>query len=295
MPNDHVVEGAGASQGGWGILDTLREAAVEARTVANRYIFGGVLSTTSAATMLMRRLLPERHALLPDHDTIWALARVQARALASVCGVTVAAQGIGRLEAGGPVVYVANHQSAIDVVALLGVLPGSVRFVVTEECERDRVFGPVLRLLGLITIDPTRPEEAIAAIGDLARGGTSVILFPEGRRNHGPRLLPFSDQPFGVAIALGLPVVPIAIRGARAVTSAEALFGIRPGRIEVVVEEPIPTTDLLPADCHPLREDVHGAIARYVDEVEFLADGVDEETPAPLTNGAGAPDGASAW
>jgi hypothetical protein len=89
--------------------------------------------------------------------------------------------------------------------------------------------------------------------------------------------------------------VPIAIRGARAVTSAGALFGIRPGRVEVVVEEPIPTTDLLPADCHPLREDVHGTISRYVDEVEFLADDVDEETPTPLTNGTGAGDGASAW
>jgi 1-acyl-sn-glycerol-3-phosphate acyltransferase len=295
MPNDDIVEEANAPHGERGILDTLRDAAVDVRTVANRYIFGGVLSTTSAATMLLRRLLPERHPLLPDHDTIWALARVQARALAGVCGVTVAAQGVGRLEPSGPVVYVANHQSAIDIIALLGVLPGSVRFVVTEECERDRVFGPVLRLLGLITIDPARPEEAIAAIGELTRGGTSAILFPEGRRNQGQRLLPFSDQPFGVAIALGLPVVPIAIRGARAVTSAGALFGIRPGRVEVVVEEPIPTTDLLPADCHPLREDVHGTISRYVDEVEFLADDVDEETPTPLTNGTGAGDGASAW
>ncbi len=292
MPNEDSVENVGASE--WGLIEVLRDAAGEARAVVNRYVFGGVLTTAGAAAVLLRRLLPERHPFLPDHDTIWALAKVQARALAGVCGVTVAAQGVGRLEAEGPFVYVSNHQSAVDVVALLSVLPGRVRFVVTEECERDRVFGPVLRLLGLITIDPERTDEAVEAIGQLTRGGTSAILFPEGRRNRGHRLLPFSDQPFGIAIALGVPVVPVAIRGTRAIAPEDALLRIRPGRVEVIVEEPIPTADLIADDRCPLREDVHGVISRYVDDVEIVPGEVDVDTPKPLTNGAGTCDGAPA-
>ena len=89
MPNEESVDHVGGGE--WGLMETLRDAAEEARAVVNRYVFGGVLMTASAAAVLLRRLLPERHAFLPDHDTIWALARVQARALASVCGVTVAA------------------------------------------------------------------------------------------------------------------------------------------------------------------------------------------------------------
>lgn len=293
MPNDSFA--GNTDNAGTGLLAMLHDVAVEARAVANRYIFGSVLTTAGAAAMLMRRVLPERHALLPDHDTIWTLARMQARAVASVCGVTVAAQGVGRLEAGGPFVYVSNHQSAIDAIALLAVLPGKVRFVVTEECERDRVFGPVLRLLGLITIDPDRQEEAVRAIGELTAGGSSAIVFPEGRRNRGPRLLPFGEQPFAVAITLGLPVVPVAIRGARAVTPAGAIFGIRPGRVEVIVEEPVPTAELLPDDSHPLKEDVQGAISRYVDEVAPDDEQVDVEVPRPLTNGAGTAHGTPVW
>jgi 1-acyl-sn-glycerol-3-phosphate acyltransferase len=293
MPNEDSVEYV--SGGEWGLMEALRDAAEEARAIVNRYVFGGALITASAAAVLLRRLLPERHPFLPDHDTIWALAKVQARALASVCGVTVAAQGVGRLEAGGPFLFVSNHQSSIDVVALLSVLPGRVRFVVTEECERDRVFGPVLRLLGLVTIDPERTEDAVEAIGRLTRGGTSAVLFPEGRRNRGHRLLPFSELPFGIAIALGVPVVPVAIRGTRAIGPEEALLRIRPGRVEVIVEEPIPTAGLITEDRRPLLEDVRGVISKHVDQVEFLSGEVDVDTPKPLTNGAGTCDGAPAW
>jgi 1-acyl-sn-glycerol-3-phosphate acyltransferase len=108
-------------------------------------------------------------------------------------------------------------------------------------------------------------------------------------------LLPFSELPFGIAIALGVPVVPVAIRGTRAITPENALLGIRPGRIEVIVEEPVPTTDLIADDRRPLREDVHGVISRHVDQVELLPGEVDVDTPKPLTNGAGTCDGAPAW
>jgi 1-acyl-sn-glycerol-3-phosphate acyltransferase len=278
------------------VFGGLRSVVSEARLLANRYIFASMVATAGVAAGLMGRLLPERHRLLPDHETLWSLGRLQARLLSALCGVSITVEGSGRVESGSPFLFVANHQSIFDVVLLLGFLPVSSRFVATPECVHDRVLGPVLRLFGVVVVDPEHPERSIERIGELTRAGISAIAFPEGRRNRRLRLLPFADLPFEAAIRLGIPVVPIAVRGTRAVMPEGGFFAIHPGRIEMIIEEPIPTADLLPEDQRPLSEDVHGTISRYVDEVAGPADiEAIAETAATQVNGSVAGNGAAAW
>jgi hypothetical protein len=74
------------------------------------------------------------------------------------------------------------------------------------------------------------------------------------------------------AIAVGTPVVPVAIRGTRTVIPAWGSRESHPGDVEVILHEPVPTDHLIAEDFYPLREDVRDAIARYVDEIDVSAD-----------------------
>lgn len=261
------------------LLAAVRNAAADARAIANRYVFSGMLATSGLASLILRRILPERHGVLPDHGTLWALLKLQSQFLSRFCGVRVAVHGRERLAAGGPFVFVANHQSYFDIVALLAFLPGRVRFVVTQELAEHAFWGPLLRALGMVVVDDEvqSTEGIIQGLESIVDTGASVVIFPEGHRGQRPRLLPFDDLPFLAIIELGIPVVPVAIRGMRAVMPAGRSSGIEPGDVEVLVEEPIPTEHLLAEDYRPLREDVRAAIARYVEEMDSLLDANDCE------------------
>jgi 1-acyl-sn-glycerol-3-phosphate acyltransferase len=250
-----------------------RSVAADARSVAGRYLVPGVLATSALAALVLRRILPERHTFLPDHGSLWSFAKLQSRALVRLCGATVTVRGRERLAGGGPFVFVANHQSYFDFIALVAVLPGATRLTVTAELAGHPFWGPLCRALGMIMLAEDTGQEAVAdGLQTTAEAEASVIIFPEGRRGPGGRLLPFADLPFVAAIAVGGPVVPVAIRGTRTIMSALGSRESDPVDVEVILHEPVPTEHLIAEDFHPLREDVRNAIARYVDEIDMSAD-----------------------
>ncbi len=151
-----------------------------------------------------------------------------------------------RLNGVQPCVYVANHTSWLDPLALVDVLPDSVRFTPKKELEHIPLFGRALKAGKHLTIDRHDRSSAVAAYGKAAvmiREGFSAIVFPEGTRSHDGNLHEFKKGPFVLAIVAQAPVVPLWIAGAR-----EALprgtVRLRPGPIEVRVGPSIPTVGL---------------------------------------------------
>src|SRR5262245_23512415 len=241
-----------------------RSLAAELRFVANRCIFTTLLATSGFEAVVMHRVLPRRHAILPDRRTVWSFAKLQARNLARLCGVEVSVEGSDAIATGGPFIFTPNHRSHFDIVALLGFLPGDNRFAAKTELFADPVLGPVLRTLGMVPIDRHRPGDAIQSLGSLKRaeGPSSLVIFPEGTRGDDDALLPFKKGPFVAAIELGWPVVPITIRGSAAVMPKGGRLGVHPGRAEIRIDPPLPTQGLSYADRDQLRDRTRAIIAR---------------------------------
>jgi len=106
-----------------------------------------------------------------------------------------------------PVIYVANHQSWLDIVALGGVLGAS--FVAKEEVGTWPMIRTVARLGRTLYVSRRRQATATetSALSLRLQGGESLILFPEGTTNDGGRVLPFRSAFLALAETEDPPLI----------------------------------------------------------------------------------------
>ena len=136
-----------------------------------------------------------------------------------------------RLPAAGPAIVVANHNSHLDTMVLMTLLPSHLLprvhpVAAADYFLRHRLLAWfALRIVGIIpierrppappaTAEPPAPPtpgaprpDALAAVAAALERGDVVILFPEGSRGEPERL---SEWKSGVArLAERLPAVPV--------------------------------------------------------------------------------------
>ena len=184
------------------------------------------------------------------------------RDILSAAGTPVVASGLEHIPRDQPVMYASNHSSMFDVWALFATLPGSVRFVAKRELFRIPILGRAMRAVGHVPIDRAARKSAFEAYDEAARmirGGTSVLVFPEGTRSPTGELLPFKNAPFGLAIAAQVPIVPVYVHHTFEILPKGA-WRLRPQPIRLVVGPPIPTAGLRPENRERLREEVRAAM-----------------------------------
>ncbi len=175
-------------------------------------------------------------------------ARGWSRHLLRAAGVPVSMVGFERVPAGRPVVYLSNHQSWFDILALASTLPGTVRFVSKIELAKVPILGSAMRSAGHIFLNRQNRQAAFEAYEETARvirDGTSAIVFAEGTRSRTGRLLPFKKEkgPFVFAIAAQVPVVPVYCAHTFEIMPKGTVM-VRPQPIELWFGEPIETAGL---------------------------------------------------
>lgn len=161
-----------------------------------------------------------------------------------------------------PHVFVANHSSMIDVCSLFMALPVPLRFVLKAELGKVPFLGWYTRAMGMVLIERGGARQSVKQLkraASLLREGYSLAAFPEGTRTLDGSLRPFKTRIFRVAIAGGVPVVPVAIEGTGHVMPPGG-FRIRPGRIRVRIGIPIETAGLKFADSKSLAQRARDAI-----------------------------------
>lgn len=193
----------------------------------------------------------------------WRFAKACGRMVARLLGVRVRVLGLEHVAAGGPFVFTPNHQSHLDIVVLLGHLPGETRFAAKQELWRHPVMATAMDSLGMLPIDRQHPERAIEVLNRAAADGSSFVIFPEGTRSRSGALLPFEKGAFVLALRMGLPVVPVVCRGTRRLMPKGGRLTVVPGDVEIVIGEPIPTAGLAYDDRDALSARVREAIERH--------------------------------
>jgi 1-acyl-sn-glycerol-3-phosphate acyltransferase len=180
--------------------------------------------------------------------------------------------GLDRLDLSRPCLFAANHQSWVDIPALVAALPVPLLFLGKRELARVPFLGWYMETMGMVFVDRRERLEAarsVATAAERLRQGWSLLSFPEGSRTRDGRVQRFKSGGFAAAIEAGVPVVPVVLEGTGRILPRDG-FRARPGRIRVVVGEPIPTAGLTRAD--------RSALARRTQErVEDLLERLGQE------------------
>jgi 1-acyl-sn-glycerol-3-phosphate acyltransferase len=189
-------------------------------------------------------------------------ARTWARLILATTGVRVTLEGLERLTPGKTYVFVANHQSIYDIPVLFWSLPYQLRIIAKESLGNFPFLGWHLRRTGHMLVDRSRPDRTkiFGWASRLTSQGLSLIVFPEGTRSRDGRVNRFKGGSFFLALEAGLPIVPLSIVGSRHVM-LKGRLATYPGKVRLVVHDPIDTSALADTDRKEFGERVRQVIA----------------------------------
>lgn len=182
-------------------------------------------------------------------------------------GTRLTVKGREKIERGKPYIVMSNHQSLLDVLALIGRIPLQIRWIVKRELRKIPVFGYALERMGHIYIDRGDHENAYRGLDVAAeriRGGTSVIIFPEGTRSRDGRLMRFKKGGAYLAIKSGVSILPVTVNGGH-FALPKGTMALMPGKMEIIVGDPIDPTKYGDEGLEELMDDVKSAIEKNLD------------------------------
>lgn len=139
-------------------------------------------------------------------------------------------------------VFVANHQSFLDVFAVYGWLPNNFKWLMKKEIRKVPFVGTACAVAGHIFVDRSNPRAALQSMDHIKKelvDGISTVIFPEGTRTKTGEMGRFKQGAFKIAMDMGLPVVPLSLSGFfKAMPSGQAFANPR-ARVSLHIGKPI--------------------------------------------------------
>lgn len=162
-------------------------------------------------------------------------------------------------------IFCANHTSNLDIMILCILARGRFHFLGKQEL----LDNPVLKIF-FQTIDvPVNRDSKMSAfrafkkVGDNLEQGMSLIIFPEGKidDHYPPKLVPFKNGPFRLAIEKNIPIVPVSMSDVwKKMWDDGKKHGTRPGLCHIYVHQPISTKELNIDDSDLLKDRIFDLI-----------------------------------
>jgi len=150
------------------------------------------------------------------------------------------------LDRNAPAIFVTNHTSALDVFIGMWQCPMGGCGVAKKQIAKVPFFGWAYKLSGHLLIDRESRERAIASLAELAQvvrnHKLSIWIWPEGTRSRDGRLMTFKKGFVHMAIATGLPVVPVVLLNAHHRWPGRT-YQFYPGTLRVKILDAIDTSD----------------------------------------------------
>lgn len=199
--------------------------------------------------------------------TVLALEKFWTRIFLPLAGIFVSIERKYSFPA-APMIICPNHSSYFDIFASLRVMPGYFAFLGKAELKSWPIFNIFFNSGMNILV---KREDKIGAAQAFKKSiksideGTSLIIFPEaGIPSNAPKLMPFKDGAFALAIKKQIPIQPVTFLDNYKILKTGGFFKSRalPGRCRVIFHKPIETKGLTQVDLVSLRQQVFGIIQK---------------------------------
>ena len=220
------------------------------------------ITSTLIATLLLG--IPAVLTALVDRSgrVPYRIGQVWAKCILLTNGVRLRVTGLDNIDKKQSYVFISNHQSNLDGLAIGTTLPSPLRFIIKKSLLKIPIMGQAFKLGRMIPIERTDGAKAIETINRAAgelKNGISALFFGEGRRTRDGLLQPFKKGGFIFSITTKLPLVPVTVINSFNLFPSGALH-IRKGTIDIIIGDPIVTDRMLPHDTDTLRERVRSII-----------------------------------
>lgn len=161
-----------------------------------------------------------------------------------ICGIHNRVQGMDNLPAdGSPGILLVKHQSVWETFAMPSLMPMPLAYVFKRELLYVPFFGWAMARLNMIHIDRSQRSEAFSKVVKQGRKildqGIWIIMFPEGTRVDRGRVGRYKSGGTRLAVATGVPVVPVAMTAGRC--WPRKAFVRKPGVVDFSIGPAIPS------------------------------------------------------
>lgn len=212
------------------------------------FIVVSLIFASAPIPLMLIKPFDPRNALLPA-----ALLRISARML----GIRWQVRGLENVDNSRGAVVLLNHQTGLDLYVLAVLWPLLARCTVVSKRSLQYLapFGTAAWLWGTVFIDrgAQSARDALNKQSEAVREHKrKLLLFPEGTRHSGDRLLPFRKGAFHVAVDAGSPIQPVVVSKYHFVDGKRKRFGS--GELIITILPLIETKDMLKEDIPALVE-----------------------------------------
>ncbi|NDV45791.1 1-acyl-sn-glycerol-3-phosphate acyltransferase [Paludibacter sp. 221] len=179
--------------------------------------------------------------IFPNSKISYFPGRFWARSICALCFIPVKVYGMEKLDRNQSYIFAINHQSWFDIFTVYGWLPFFFKWIMKTDLRKIPFVGAACQAAGHIFINRESPQEAKKSLEKAKQElqhGISVVIFPEGTRTKNGALGKFKKGGFKIATDIGLPIVPVTLRGCFERMPRNTLL-ISPGSIEMHIHEPI--------------------------------------------------------
>lgn len=241
----------------------MRWLAIGLRTILT-WVVGVIVTAVCAGIVIVVALVDDTSPWIDRVIRFWS------RAWLIASGTRLRVEGRENIDPLVSYVVVANHLSTLDIMACFLAVRIPIRYLAKKELFKIPVLAQGMRAVGIVEVDRSGRAAIHAQVNRQAREvidkNRSLIIYPEGTRPRDGAMRPFKKGAFTMAIAGGLPVLPVTIHGTFEAMPPGTPW-VRGGEARVVIDPPVPTEGLESGDTAHLRDRVQRLVAKRVLEM----------------------------
>lgn len=208
-----------------------------------------VLFVISAIPAMIYMVIVHKKDPWKAEKTARAWISVFFKVLTRIAGTGITIKGYENVPSDRAVVYIGNHRSYFDVILTYALCKTTTSYIAKAELRNIPLFGLWGDMMMCLFFDQSDMKASVKMILDgIARlkQGISIFIFPEGKRNKEPALLPlneFKDGSFKLASKTGCPVIPVALKNIDDIWEAHSPW-LKKTSVAITYGEPVYLNDL---------------------------------------------------
>src|SRR5438552_9070407 len=197
-------------------------------------------------------------------------------------------RGLEKVPKQGGFVLAPSHRSMMDIPFIACATPRPIRYMGKAAAFRVPLLGRLFTMLGGFPVERDGTDrKAVRDSIAMLEGGEVLLVYPEGSRQHGPKIAPLQPGAAYLALRAGVPIVPVGIAGSEEIMRAHDGKFPKFKHCAMVVGEPInpPARSgrgLVPrAEVDALSARLSEELQRLLAEAYVLRDGRPPSASAP--------------